>query len=99
MNEVKAVSVAIRLESGEAGWLEARQGEILHLRLTRAYPPGAPLAFILIPPESAEQAALEMPFEAKALGSKRLETAEYAVRVRLRNLRREARLLLEFLFP
>lgn len=74
--------------------VESWDGTVMVLHSPRAFAPGAPLALSLLPPEPAVAVSLD----AKALGSKKREDGRFEVRVRLVNLRREARVQLDALF-
>jgi len=87
------IAVPARFEAGFEGETLAFAGEILELCLPRAFAPGAPVRFDLALPEIGEPLALA----GRTIGSKRREDGRFHVRVRLTNLRREARLSLEAL--
>lgn len=76
------------IEDGTQGFAERFDKEFLHIRCTRAYPPGRPLNFKL---HVGEQ---EMSLSGRCIGSKKQAEGDFAVRLRMTNLRREDRLWL-----
>ena len=78
----------LRLESGQDAVGLAFDGNLMTLTSPVAFAPGSPIRFTA----SGEHG--QRNFEGRALGSKRVQGAEFEVRLRLVNLRREDRELL-----
>ena len=78
----------LRLESGQDAVGLAFDGALMTLTSPVAFAPGSPIRF------SATGEYADRSFEGRALASKRVEGAEFEVRLRLVNLRREDRELL-----
>lgn len=78
----------VTIADEHAGALLAADGLVLTLRSPKAFPPGQPLRLRvrLEPP---------LPLEARTIGSKRLDSGDFELRVRLINLRRTTREALE----
>ena len=78
----------LRLESGEDAVATKFDGNFLTLLSPRAFAPGSPIRFVALGEHS------ERNLEGRALGSKRVSGEQFEVRIRLVNLRRDARELL-----
>ena len=78
----------LRLESGEDAVATKFNGNFLTLLSPRAFAPGSPIRLVALGEHS------ERNLEGRALGSKRIDDEQFEVRIRLVNLRREARELL-----
>jgi hypothetical protein len=76
----------VRIAGAYDGTLLEHSGEQLRLRSPKAFPPGQPLTLQLPP---------DITLEARAIGSKRSGDAGFELRVRLINLRKDAREALE----
>jgi hypothetical protein len=85
--------VKLRLESGQDAVGLAFDGNLMKLMSPIAFAPGSPIRF------TAAGEHGQRKFEGRALGSKRVQGAEFEVRLRLVNLRREDRELLLGAFP
>ena len=83
------MSLPVQIAGQLAGTLEAIEGLLLTLASPKAFPPGQPLALLVSP----EAAAVRL--DARAIGSKRRDDGMFELRVRLINLRKEAREALE----
>jgi hypothetical protein len=83
-------SCALTLSDGERGRALAYADGVLHLVCERAHPPGQPLSLTLQLPDAAQLA-----LQGKCAGSKRRESGEFDVTLRLTSLRREQRALLQ----
>lgn len=81
----------VQLETGEDAEAQRFDGTALTLRSPRAFAPGSPIRFSLTDEGEAESKS----FEGRTIGSKRVDEALFEVRLRLVNLRREDRELLQ----
>lgn len=78
----------VQIASDLPGAITALDGLLVTLRSPKAFPPGQPLAFVLVDPT--------VRLEARSIGTKRAaDGGAFEVRVRLINLRKEAREALE----
>ena len=81
-----SAAARVRIAGAHDGTLLEHQGLVLRLRSPKAFPPGQPLTLQLPP---------DITLEARAIGSKRLDDESFELRVRLINLRKDAREALE----
>ena len=79
-------AVPVRIAGAHDGAILELAGLQMRLRSPKAFPPGQPLALQLSP---------DVQLEARAIGSKRLDESSFELRVRLINLRKDAREALE----
>lgn len=79
-----------QLADGSVAQLLAYEGGLLRLRSVHAWAPGAPMTL-----SSASLPSPNSSLQGRAIGSKRQADGSFEVRVRLVNLRREQRRLLE----
>lgn len=79
----------LRLDTGEAAVALRFDGTFLTLRSPRAYAPGSPIRFTTCSDHGDRR------MEGRALGSKRVDDAQFEVRIRFVNLRRADRGLLQ----
>lgn len=87
-NDMANASPAIAMEDGSRGAAQRFEGEFLDLRCERAYPPGRPLNLTL---DTAEG---PLALSGRCIGSKQQPEGDYAIRLRMTNLRRESRIWL-----
>lgn len=73
------------LEGNLSGRAVAHDGELLAVVLPKAFPPGKPLELALALPDGS------LPLTCRCIGSKLRADGQFDVRLRLTNLRREAR--------
>ena len=76
---------ALRVEGAGDGSALHMAGEVITLRLARAFAPGAPLRGVVA------LDGLEIAIEGRTVGSRKTSDGTFEVRVRLVNLRREDR--------
>jgi hypothetical protein len=77
-----SAAVPVRIAGAHDGGVLELTGLQLRLRSPKAFPPGQPLSLQLSP---------ELVLEARTIGSKRLDEESFELRVRLINLRKDAR--------
>jgi hypothetical protein len=75
--------------AGESAAIEQLEGLQLTLRSPKPFPPGQPLSLLLSPDGASVR------LDARSIGSKRRDEIWFEVRVRLINLRKDAREALE----
>ncbi len=81
-----AASLTLRFEEGGEGEVTTLSGNILTAVAPSAFPPGKPMSFSVV---LAENEVLAL--EGRSLGSRRRPDGRFDLRMRLVNLRREAR--------
>ncbi|MBN1655027.1 MAG: hypothetical protein JXA30_14760 [Deltaproteobacteria bacterium] len=86
------MAVRFRVSTGEEGEARAFSDPILTLICERAFPPGRPITMTLYTDRG------QLALQAKTIGSRREIEQRYEVRVRMINLRRMERDLLQTLF-
>ena len=86
------VPIPMRIEGELTGSATACDGNVLSAVSPKAFPPGRPIELLLLP-ESGE-----LKLSARAIGSKKRDDGSFELRVRLVNLRRQARERLDALF-
>ncbi len=86
------VAIEMRIEGELSGMASACDGHVLWGSSPRAFPPGKPLTLELLPGAAPLQLAT------RVIGSKRRDDGSFELRVRLVNLRKEARARLHELF-
>ena len=79
-------AVPVRIAGAHDGAVLELTGLVLRLRSPKAFPPGKPLGLELAP---------DVKLEARTIGSKRIDEGSFELRVRLINLRKDAREALE----
>jgi hypothetical protein len=77
----------VKISGEHSGAITGIEGQVVSLSSPKAFPPGQPLVFTLT------ESALHL--EARTIGSKRLATGDFELRVRLINLRKDTREALE----
>ena len=80
------MELAVQIAGEWSGAITALSGLVVTLRSPKAFPPGQPLDFVL--------SAASLRLEARAIGSRR-SGEDFELRVRLINLRKDAREALE----
>jgi hypothetical protein len=83
------MTLRVQIAGEHAGAIEQIEGLVLRLRSPKAFPPGQPLALAF----SADGSSIGL--DARAIGSKRRDDGSFELRVRLINLRKDAREALE----
>jgi hypothetical protein len=86
------VAVYFKISTGEQGTVRDFEEPLMTLLSPKAFAPGQPLALTLIADDS------QLVLQGKTIGSKREPDDRYVVRVRVVNLRRTDRNLLQTLF-
>jgi hypothetical protein len=79
------VIVEIELDRGDKAEIDSLEGNMLTFRSPRAFPPGAPIRFIVMIDEHRRA------FEGRSIGATRIEGDLFEVRMRFVNLRRDDR--------
>ncbi len=82
----KGAEVPLRLDGGGDGWAHGLEGLVVALVVPRPFAPGAPLALTAWPEDDAP-----LWLEGRTVGAKKRADGRFDVRVRLVNLRRDAR--------
>jgi hypothetical protein len=88
----KQLAIPLRIEDELDGTATACDGHVLWATSPKAFPPGRPIELSLLPEDG------ELQLSVRAIGSKKRDDGSFELRVRLVNLRKEARLRLDALF-
>lgn len=88
-----AITIALRIEESLLGHVLACDAETLRGISPKPFPPGRPLSLTMLLPDG------ELALSGRCIGSKRGDDGRFELRVRLTNLRREARERIEHAFP
>ena len=83
------MTLPVQIAGEHAGAIEQIEGLVLQLRSPKPFPPGQPLVLLI----STGGASVRL--DARTIGSKRRDDAPFELRVRLINLRKDAREALE----
>jgi hypothetical protein len=86
------LAIEMRIEGELSGTAIACDGHVLRGSSPKAFPPGKPLLLELLP------GAAPLPLATRVIGSKKRDDGSFELRVRLVNLRKEARARLNELF-
>ncbi|HEX7478981.1 MAG TPA: hypothetical protein VF331_14340 [Polyangiales bacterium] len=88
----KALAIPTRIESEWSGTTTACDGHVLWAVSPKAFPPGQPVELVLLLDDG------ELELATRAIGSKKRDDGHFELRVRLVNLRKQARERLDTLF-
>lgn len=85
-------TIVLRIEDALLGSVVSCDAELLCGISPKAFPPGKPLTFSMLLADG------ELPLSGRCIGSKKRDDGSFELRVRLTNLRREARARIEQVF-